>query len=875
MAEAAFVIGATVGTAFNELYAAVKNAVLQVAWCHNYCQALQQVLNMHLPIFQQICFNLQAPVSEWEQRYLLSFSQKLGEGKLLLESCLQLRFGWANAVSQIRYSRRILKLQEDILLHLQQLPALNTLQLQQINNGLQDVREQWDKDHAEVMDSLKGGNSIPITEWARQLGAAGKLADEDQQGHRLDELTNQDQILVGIDAQIKHVKSLLLSDSNDKVITIVAGMGGIGKTTLVLSICKDLEVRCFFEDRIHFVTVSQSPDMRSLLCTIWKEVVGRPVPQFQTMEDAYRQVNGKLRSIMPSKRRLLVLDDVWSKAHLENLSFEVEGLKMMITTRHAPALQTQNSHTYRLDLLNEMDAESLFCNWAFGQHSIPAWVEEPQVVKEVILECKGLPLALRVIGASLLTTCGESPAAYWRVARDKLRDAKPLGEYQKDALLGRLQTSIDALDPMLRECFLDLGAHPEDSHWAPDFLLDTWVYVRGMEWVEAVLALVELGNRGLIDFSKTTTSVDIWRAVECNSARDLYISQHDVMRDLALQLGAIQKNHPPYSHCKRLLMPRQGENVPSEWQSEEAAMAEVISIHIGAMKEEDCWPTGLAFPHARALLLHFQERVRQRNHLPPFLGSMCKLKVMFIKGHINNARSTDVGDVVELQSLQIEGENSLSGFNLPKLEKLRDYGSDDKNILASLCMSRHLKVLDISFCLHVGPILENLGENWNALTYLRLLDCGGVEKLPQSLGNLSNLHTLELAYCHSLRKLPQSFLRLSNLKELYLRDCGLEKLPKTFGNLRGLERLSLEGCIRLQHLPESLGQLSGLRTLWMGAVDKMKSLPAAWEVGGLALPLLGSLERVSCDERMVPCWKALYPPGHPLPEFQLYPKTQA
>ncbi|KAI5070102.1 hypothetical protein GOP47_0014445 [Adiantum capillus-veneris] len=838
MAEA-LVIGATVGTAFSELYAAVKIAVLQVAWCHNYCRSLEQVLDMHLPIFEQIRFNLQAPLSDLEQHYLLRFSQKLGEGKLLLESCLQLRFGWANRISQIRYSRQILKLQEEILLHLQQLPALNALQLQQINISLQDMCEQWDKNHAEVMGSLKSGNLIPITEGARQLGAAGKLADEDQQGHRLDELTNQDQIL-----WVAWVAS--------------------GKQRWCYPFAKIRKCEVFFEDRIHFVTVSQSPDMRSLLCTIWKEVVGGPVPQFQTVEDAYRQVNGKLRSIMPSKRRLLVLDDVWSKGHLQNLSFEVEGLKMMITTRHAPALQTQNSHTYRLDLLNEMDAESLFCKWAFGQYSIPAWVEEPQVVKEVILECKGLPLALKVIGASLSTTAGQSPAAYWQ----------PLGEYQKDALLGRLQTSIDALDPMLRECFLDLGAYPEDSRWSADALLDIWVYVRGMKWVDAVLALVELGNRGLIDFSGAATSVGaIWRAVECNSGHELYISQHDVMRDLALQLGAIQKNqYPPYSHCKRLLMPRQGENVPSDWQSEEAAMAEVISIHIGAMKE-DCWPTGLAFPHARALLLHFQERRRSRNHLPPFLGSMCKLKVMLIKGDINNARSTDVGGLVELQSLHIDGRNRPSGFNLPKLEKLRADGARDENILASaLCRSRHLKVLDMLCCLHVGPIPENVvGEYWNALTYLRLLDCGGVKKLPQSLGNLSNLHTLELAYCGSLKKLPQSFVRLNNLKVLYLRNCGLEKLPETFGNLRGLERLSLEGCRWLQHLPESLGQLSALRTLWMGAVDKMKSLPAAWEVGGLALPLIGSLERVSCDERMVPCWKARYPPGHPLPEFKLYP----
>ncbi|KAI5063182.1 hypothetical protein GOP47_0021729 [Adiantum capillus-veneris] len=231
--------------------------------------------------------------------------------------------------------------------------------------------------------------------------------------YRLDELIIEDQkCLVGLDKPIDEVKSLLLSDDDkDHSIMIVGGMGGIRKTTLVVSICRDLEVQEFYKDCIHFVTVSQSPDMKSLFSTIWKEVVGGEVPLFQSVEDALKQVKGRLIG-MPPRQRLLVLDDVWYKAHLESLSFEVEGFKTIITTRQASLVQTRQSLTYKLDFLNEKDAESLFFHHTFRQCSIPAWVEDTQVVKEVVSECGGLPLALKVIGASLSTPSGEmSPAA--------------------------------------------------------------------------------------------------------------------------------------------------------------------------------------------------------------------------------------------------------------------------------------------------------------------------------------------------------------------------------------------------------------------------------------------------------------------------------
>eukprot|EP00250_Pteridium_aquilinum_P022541 c25407_g1_i1 orf=179-1429(+) len=416
MAEVVLIAGAAVGgplvaQAYSDLTNFVKDAVLQMVWCKNYCQELKEDLDMHQPMFHEICNNLQDPPCEWEQRFLKRFKETLEEGRSLVESGLQLRC-W-NLIHRFRYSRAIIKLRQDILQLLRDLPALSALQSQKLKAGLQDVGKQPDKVTEEAIGAFKNGNH-----------------DERLRKHGLDELIPEDQFLVGLDSRINEVKSLLLSPSEEKkVVMIVGGMGGIGKTTLATAICNDPEVRGFFGNQIHFFTVSQSPNMEGLLSSIWEKVVGGKAPYFQNQEDAYRQVKAKLLS-MPSNRRLLVLDDVWRKANLENLLFEREGWKTMITTRQAPTLKIDHGHTYTLGLLSKENAHRLFCYSAFKEDSIPPWVKEPLVVEEVISECNRLPLALKVIGASLSTD--EWFPRAWRNARDKLRGARPLGDYHKD-----------------------------------------------------------------------------------------------------------------------------------------------------------------------------------------------------------------------------------------------------------------------------------------------------------------------------------------------------------------------------------------------------------------------------------------------------------
>ena len=112
-------------------------------------------------------------------------------------------------------------------------------------------------------------------------------------------------------------------------------------------------------------------------------------------------------------------------------------------------------------------------------------------------ECKGLPLALKVIGSSL----HGQPRPVWDSAKNKLLNEKSISDYHKEGLLRCLETSIDALDEEARECFLDLGSFPEDRKISVDALLDIWVYVRKMEWHDAFAILLEFASRNLLNLT--------------------------------------------------------------------------------------------------------------------------------------------------------------------------------------------------------------------------------------------------------------------------------------------------------------------------------------------------------------------------------------
>lgn len=99
-------------------------------------------------------------------------------------------------------------------------------------------------------------------------------------------------------------------------------------------------------------------------------------------------------------------------------------------------------------------------------------------------------------------------------------------------------------------------------------------------------------------------------------------------------------------------------------------------------------------------------------------------------------------------------------------------------------------------------------------------------RLPDAIGRLTNLHTLDLGYCHRLTCLPDSLGRLTRLRKLLLYGCfELICLPDSLGHLTELHELLLNGCGWLTSLPESVGRLTALQQLRCAGCRLLKQVP--------------------------------------------------
>lgn len=113
-------------------------------------------------------------------------------------------------------------------------------------------------------------------------------------------------------------------------------------------------------------------------------------------------------------------------------------------------------------------------------------------------KCKGLPLALKVIGASLR----DQPEQYWRGAKSRLSRSQPICDSHESELLNRMRLSIDYLSEKVRDCFLDLGSFPEDRKIPLDVLVNIWTELHDIDEEEAFAILVELANKNLLTLVK-------------------------------------------------------------------------------------------------------------------------------------------------------------------------------------------------------------------------------------------------------------------------------------------------------------------------------------------------------------------------------------
>eukprot|EP00253_Pinus_taeda_P026416 PITA_26416 len=783
------------------------------------CCRLDALLAVIIQTVRLLCPpNIRKPQNEPNPIYKKSLSI-LNRGIQLVKMCE--KTGPPNIFQKLRYASEIHQLEKKIRDFVQcQIPARLSLELKNLISEFKSLRHLYELEAADVRNVSETilpkltNDADENAMMLQQIGPDGMFDGGFDEGSTCNcNSSGKSDFVVGMEENIVNLKRILLQ--REVSLVGIEGMGGVGKTTMALALSNDKEIKGAFQNNIVFITVSNSPNLKGILETMWEKIVGRKNPEFQNVDDARRHMQQQL--LRQTKPTLVVLDDVWSKENLERLLFEGEGYKTLVTTRDRSIIRsTTSTRLYELPLLDDTDALPLFCFWAFGQKSIPSNADE-QLVNQVQAECKGLPLALKVIGSSL----HGQPHPAWESTKNKLLTAESISDFNREGLLRCLETSIDVLDEEARECFLDLGSFPEDKKISVDALLDIWVYVRKIKWNDAFLILLELASRNLLNL---TSNLSRSQTINYGSASELYFYQHDVMRDLALYLASRRS----IVRRKRLLMAEKEDSLPAKWElfKDQAFDAQSVSIHTGAMKD-DQW-CEMNFPQAEVLVLLFSA---SKYFLPSFLASMRKLKVLVLFNY--GSKRATVNGLQALSSLTQLKTIHLEKLNVPTLQE-------------NSKVFQNIEKLSLSLCEGLGN-MSRFNSSQSSLKLPIMLDlnldhCCDLEELPHGICDTSSAEKWSITSCHLLQKLSDDLGKLGSLRMLSVSAClGLKELPASIGKLGKLEYLDISLCECLKELPEEIGQLKKLEVLDMRECSGLRKLPNS--VGGMRC-----LKHVICDE---------------------------
>ncbi|KAK1417719.1 hypothetical protein QVD17_26853 [Tagetes erecta] len=241
--------------------------------------------------------------------------------------------------------------------------------------------------------------------------------------------------LVGIENNVAEIESWLQDPSPNAVTLCIHGIGGIGKTTISKCIFNsnyiDYDATCFLAN-IHD-TSTQPGGLLNLQKQLLLALKGEEV-LWNIDEGIMKVVNA-----LCNKKVLLVLDDVTTRQQLIALlgpqSF-YPGSKVIITTRHKWLLNDFKIQptVHFVDELYLNDSYKLFSLYAFGTyHPIEPFIVQSEAV---VHHCRGLPLALKVLGSSFKGKTID----VWEDAIRKL-EAVPNHE-----ILDVLQVSYDTLE---------------------------------------------------------------------------------------------------------------------------------------------------------------------------------------------------------------------------------------------------------------------------------------------------------------------------------------------------------------------------------------------------------------------------------------------
>ncbi|KAM3253714.1 hypothetical protein ACQJBY_047669 [Aegilops geniculata] len=291
---------------------------------------------------------------------------------------------------------------------------------------------------------------------------------------------------------VEHYKDKLIDlITNDRKAPLLAitGMAGVGKSTLLKTLCESVSVYDFFEELI-YVRAGIKPTVHEL-----QQYVGTYLGIH--LLDDHESRWSAIYTQLADKSFLLILDDVWESINFEEVGIPVPlgelmvqpeyGItrtalrKVVFAARDESACKTWRGHSAyvtRMECLNEKDAFELFAHHA--GNTITKDQRILQLAHEIAEECSGLPIALCKIGEAMSP---KTEVEEWRGALRLLKTSNldGISDGYED-VFQQLKISFDQIGKELQNRFLICSLWPENENIPVEKLTEWWM---GLGLIEA------------------------------------------------------------------------------------------------------------------------------------------------------------------------------------------------------------------------------------------------------------------------------------------------------------------------------------------------------------------------------------------------------
>ncbi|KAL7122382.1 hypothetical protein ACP275_01G042700 [Erythranthe tilingii] len=555
------------------------------------------------------------------------------------------------------------------------------------------------------------------------------------------------QDLVGLDAQIKVLKEWIQHPYSSLLVTTIAGMTGIGKTTLVKHVYSDPCVVDGFQTRL-FVHIGPRYSQLEEIMLLVLNQLGAVFPTSDKLlhknEDYLRN---QLSEALSRQKYLIVLDDVWTDTDVWNRmrfnSFpEYEkGSRIIIISQIQSLDYSMLEHQWiiPLPLLNDEHSWKLLHQTTFSS-GYQCSSELEKIGKEIARNCQGLPAAIIQVGENLRGKLVQE----WKTLSEN-EDPLVITRNDDTPLSKALYFSYMMLPQYLKVFFLYMGVFPKKYMISRTMLIKLWVSEGFLslnpsseEFVGIYLDLLICRNVVLIE---NKASVNMNTTKNC--------SMHFTFRSLCVNEAKSEK----FFHVLKKYTDCKPENIKSHQR---------LCVHnnvVLALREVHEWMESV--PNTRSLLC-FGPKQQYPIVLPLWFRLLKILDALAVRFY---EFPHQVFPLVQLRYLAITCDRELPN----SISKLLN--------LEVLIFGRHLNI-KLS---KNGPSYLPI-EIWK-LFKLRQLYCMGFDLLapPPSDGShpvLENLVTLSGVSVHSCTK--EVLSRIPNLKRVAVQIESAHDSVETF-----------------------------------------------------------------------------------------------